>query len=186
MKKTRNTRNRDKIGYLKYTGTLTFSSENRSRVNPVHDLVRSLAEHQRYKGRRDGYYSFTSGQVTLLNEVQHDDEVKLYLEFKSARPRFIDLLVEAALKQAEECILAFSIKGDSINFKALKEVSGLVDDGVGDESENFNVALPLEGASVKVAAYPKASMLSLLASLNRESLKPSEILRILFRKVLKK
>ncbi|MEM2123281.1 MAG: hypothetical protein QXE79_06555 [Candidatus Bathyarchaeia archaeon] len=186
MKKTRNTRNRGKIGYLRYTGTLAFSSENEPSVNLIHNLIGSLAEKQRYKGKRDGYYSFTLGQMMLLNEIHQDDGVKLCLEFKSARPRFLDLLVEAALRQAEECILAFSLKGESINFSVLKEMSVSGGDGVGEEIGNFNAVLPIDGVSVKVAAYPKASMLNIVASLNRESLKPSEMIRILFKRVFRK
>ncbi|MGC8849056.1 MAG: hypothetical protein ACP5K1_01805 [Candidatus Bathyarchaeia archaeon] len=174
------------MGYFRYTGTLAFSSENRPDMNPLHSLIRSLAENQRYKGRIDGYHSFTWGQMTPLNETFHDGKVNLSLEFKSARPRFMDLLVEAALRQADECTLSFSVREDSIDFKALRElaVSGGVDAGEGG-MENFNVVLPVDGASVKVAAYPKASMCNIVAALNRESLKPSEMIRILFKKVFK-
>ncbi|MBS7645287.1 MAG: hypothetical protein QW569_01740 [Candidatus Bathyarchaeia archaeon] len=203
MKKMRETGNRKKdkktrrIGYLRYTGTLAFTPENKPGVNPLHNLIRSLAENQRYKGRMDGYHSFTWGQLAPLNEAPLEGRTNLSLEFKSARPRFMDLLVEAALRQAEECTLSFSLRGESIDFKALREMAGSeAGDGAGDGAgagaeageermENFNVVLPLDGASVRIAAYPKASMCSVVAALNRESLKPSEVIRIIIERVFK-
>lgn len=183
MKRRREVRNKDRIGYLRYTGTLAFSSENKPNARPLLGLIKSLAENQSYKGKKDGYYSFTWGQLAPLRETYTNGKVKLSLEFKSARLRFIDLLVEAALAQAEGCTLSLSLKGEMIDFKALRDAAGIEDDGLEGEMGNFDVALTLDGNPVKVAAYPQASMLNIVADLNKESLKPSKLIRTLFKKV---
>lgn len=181
--KKKTLKNKGKIGYLRYTGTLAFSSENRPNVDPLSHLVKNLARNQRYKGKKDGYYSFTWGQLTPLRETHTNGKVSLSLEFKSARLHFLDLLVDAVLTQAEGCVLSLSLKGGMIDFKALREAAGVENDGLDGELGNFNAVLPVDGCSVKVAAYPQASMLNIVAYLNKESLKPSKLIRILFKKV---
>ncbi len=178
--------NKIKVGFLRLSGTLTFKLENPSQVNPWPILIRSLSKVIRYKNNSDGYYSFTGGRVSPLKENRNEGEAELSLEFKSARPRFMDLLANTILARADECCVSFSLRG--IDFNVLREVLGLG----GDEDniqiqplDNFEGLLIFDGTKIKVAAYPGASMVNIIAKIKKESLEPSNIIRKFYRKVSK-
>lgn len=173
-----------KIGYMKLTGTLNLISEKKGK-NPWTLMMRELNKVIRYKGKRGGYYYFTHGYIQPLYEKKNKDTTELLIEFKSARLSFIDRMVNASLHIAEKCGLTFSIREVPVDFNALREMGELKKEDFSEihEFDNFETPLTFDDVQLRIAAYPKASMINVLAKFTKESLNPSKIMRILFKKV---
>ena len=149
---------RRKIGYLRLSGTLNFSSDSRRHTNPLLTLINSLSENLRYKGKQEEYHTFTSGRIYPLNVIRKGRKVNLIVEFKSARPRFMDLLVNKVLNQSDKCSMSFSLRGETINFNTLRELMGLEDTNIKIQShkyENFEGVYPIDETPIKIAAIPR-------------------------------
>ena len=173
-----------KIGYMKLTGTLNIISEKK-RKNPWTLMIRELNKGIRYKGQRGGYYCFTHGFIQPLHEKRNNDSTELLIEFKSARLSFLDRMVNASLHIAEKCGLTFSIREIPVDFNALREMGGLKEEDFSEinEFDNFETPLSFDDVQLRIAAYPKVSMINILAKFTKESLDPSKIVRILLKKV---
>jgi hypothetical protein len=179
--------NTQKIGYLEISGTLNFHSDKEPQINPLTTLIGNLSKTKQYKGKKDGYHTFTGGQISSLYEISNAMKVELTVKFKSARPSFMDKLVDNTLSQSDECNMSFSLRGLGINFESLREYVGLEEKAFSIQSfhyDNFEGFLPLDKTKIKIAAYPGASLVNILANFNKNSLKPSKIIRKIFKKVI--
>ena len=171
---------------MKLTGTLNLISKKTGK-NLWMLMMRELNKVIRCKGKRGGYYYFTHGYIQPLHEKISNNTTELLIEFKSARLSFIDRIVNASLHITEKCGLTFSIREIPVDFNALREMGGLKQEGFSEshEFDNFETPLTFDDVQLRIAAYPKVSMINVLAKFTKRSLHPSKIIRILFKKVRK-